>query len=119
MGRGRGFSSLGALLALEVRFVVEGFGSQGALGVARRLGGLFSARVPRVAVPHPGTSRKTKKPASAKALTGSPEMQSTNQTTATGILPIRACHSRGPVMCAEVPPESTATVTGMSTTSNS
>ena len=42
-----------------------------------------------------------------------------NQATATGIFPIRACHSFGPVMCAEVPPESTATVTGMSTTSNS
>ena len=41
------------------------------------------------------------------------------QITATGILPIRACHSLGPVMCADVPPESTATVTGMSTTSNS
>jgi hypothetical protein len=32
----------------------------------------------------------------------------------TGILPIFACHSFGPVMCTEVPPESTATVTGMS-----
>ena len=41
------------------------------------------------------------------------------QATATGIFPIFACHSFGPVMCAEVPPESTATVTGMSTTSNS
>jgi hypothetical protein len=41
------------------------------------------------------------------------------QATATGIFPIRACHSFGPVMCAEVPPASTATVTGMSTTSNS
>ena len=29
------------------------------------------------------------------------------------------CHSAGPVMWALVPPESTATVTGMSTTSNS
>ena len=28
-------------------------------------------------------------------------------------------HSAGPVMCALVPPASTATVTGMSTTSNS
>ena len=42
-----------------------------------------------------------------------------NQATATGIFPILACHSFGPVMCADVPPESTATVTGMSTTSNS
>ena len=41
------------------------------------------------------------------------------QATATGIFPIFACHSLGPVMCADVPPESTATVTGMSTTSNS
>ena len=32
---------------------------------------------------------------------------------------IRFCHSAGPVICALVPPESTATVTGMSTTSNS
>src|SRR5581483_1731502 len=31
----------------------------------------------------------------------------------TGILPIFACHSRGPVLCTEVPAESTATVTGM------
>ncbi len=38
---------------------------------------------------------------------------------ATGILPIFACHSFGPVLCTEVPPASTATVTGMSTTSNS
>ena len=41
------------------------------------------------------------------------------QATTTGILPIRACHSRGPVWCTEVPSESTATVTGMSLTSNS
>jgi len=32
---------------------------------------------------------------------------------------MRFCHSAGPVMCALVPPASTATVTGMSTTSNS
>ena len=32
---------------------------------------------------------------------------------------MRFCHSAGPVMWALVPPESTATVTGMSTTSNS
>ena len=37
----------------------------------------------------------------------------------TGILPILACHSFGPVMWTEVPWESTATVTGMSCTSNS
>jgi hypothetical protein len=42
-----------------------------------------------------------------------------NQATLTGILPIFACHSFGPVMCTEVPSESTATVTGMSFTSNS
>jgi OFA family oxalate/formate antiporter-like MFS transporter len=41
------------------------------------------------------------------------------QAAATGILPIRACHSRGPVSCTDVPSESTATVTGMSLTSNS
>src|SRR5690606_8328022 len=41
------------------------------------------------------------------------------QATATGILPMRACHSLGPVVCTEVPCESTATVTGMSFTSNS
>ncbi|CAM3768152.1 hypothetical protein BOFL111202_22270 [Bordetella flabilis] len=41
------------------------------------------------------------------------------QATATGILPILACHSRGPVVCTEVPWASTATVTGMSFTSNS
>jgi hypothetical protein len=32
---------------------------------------------------------------------------------------MRFCHSAGPVMWALVPPASTATVTGMSTTSNS
>lgn len=42
-----------------------------------------------------------------------------DQAVATGILPIRACHSFGPVTWADVPPASTATVTGMSTTSNS
>ena len=46
------------------------------------------------------------------------------QPAATGILialpeAMRCCHSAGPVMCALVPPASTATVTGMSTTSNS
>ena len=46
-------------------------------------------------------------------------IENADQAATTGILPIRACHSFGPVMCAEVPPESTATVTGMSTTSNS
>ena len=39
--------------------------------------------------------------------------------TATGILPILACHSFGPVVWTEVPWASTATVTGMSFTSNS
>ncbi len=39
--------------------------------------------------------------------------------TATGIFPILACHSRGPVVCTEVPCASTATVTGISLTSNS
>ena len=37
----------------------------------------------------------------------------------TGILPILICHSFGPVLCTEVPEESTATVTGMFSTSNS
>ena len=46
------------------------------------------------------------------------------QATETGILPtedlvIRSCHSAGPVVCTEVPVASTATVTGMSWTSNS
>jgi len=41
------------------------------------------------------------------------------QATATGIFPIFACHSFGPVSCTLVPLESTATVTGMSSTSNS
>ena len=40
-------------------------------------------------------------------------------STATGIRPIRACHSRGPVRCTDSPVLSTATVTGMSFTSNS
>jgi len=40
-------------------------------------------------------------------------------SAATGILPIFACHSRGPVWCTEVPSLDTATVTGMSLTSNS
>ena len=39
--------------------------------------------------------------------------------TTTGILPMRACHSLGPVWCTELPAESTATVTGMSCTVNS
>ncbi len=39
--------------------------------------------------------------------------------TTTGIPAIRADHSFGPVVCTEVPFESTATVTGISTTSNS
>ena len=43
----------------------------------------------------------------------------TGQATTTGILPIRACHSRGPVWCTDSPVESTATVTGMSCTVNS
>ena len=46
-----------------------------------------------------------------------------SQPTAIGILPmpalIRASHSRGPVSCTDTPFESTATVTGMSRTSNS
>ena len=41
------------------------------------------------------------------------------QPSTTGILPILACQTFGPSMWAEVPPASTATVTGMSTTSNS
>ncbi len=40
-------------------------------------------------------------------------------STVTGILPMRACHSLGAVLCTLVPLESTATVTGMSRTSNS
>ena len=40
-------------------------------------------------------------------------------TTATGILPIFARHSAGPVLWTALPVESTATVTGMSFTSNS
>lgn len=42
-----------------------------------------------------------------------------DQATATGILPILACHSFGPVLWTEMPWASTATVTGMSFTSNS
>ena len=37
----------------------------------------------------------------------------------TGILPILICYSCGPVSCTLVPAESTATVTGISWTSNS
>ncbi|CAE6746937.1 hypothetical protein CFBP6600_29930 [Xanthomonas arboricola pv. corylina] len=40
-------------------------------------------------------------------------------STTTGILPMRDCHCRGPVLCTDSPVESTATVTGMSLTSNS
>ena len=40
-------------------------------------------------------------------------------STTTGIFPMRACHSRGPVSCTDSPVESTATVTGMSCTVNS
>lgn len=46
-------------------------------------------------------------------------MASADHAAATGILPILACHSAGPVLCTEVPALSTATVTGMSFTSNS
>ena len=42
-----------------------------------------------------------------------------DHATTTGILPMRACHSRGPVWCTDVPVASTATVTGMSCTVNS
>jgi len=42
-----------------------------------------------------------------------------DQAADTGILPIRACHSFGPVSCTETPSASTATVTGMSAISNS
>ena len=41
------------------------------------------------------------------------------QAVTTGIFPIRARHSRGPVSCTDAPLASTATVTGMSRTSNS
>jgi len=37
-----------------------------------------------------------------------------SQATTTGILPMRPCHSRGPVWWTDSPSESTATVTGMS-----
>ena len=40
-------------------------------------------------------------------------------STATEILLMRVCHSFGPVSCTELPSESTATVTGISFTSNS
>jgi len=40
-------------------------------------------------------------------------------STLTGILPMRACHSLGAVWCTDLPRASTATVTGMSFTSNS
>ncbi len=45
--------------------------------------------------------------------------QRRRQAASTGIFAIRACHSFGPVSCTETPAESTATVTGMSRTSNS
>ncbi len=45
--------------------------------------------------------------------------KSRQECTFTGIFPIFACHSRGPVSWTFVPLESTATVTGMSCTSNS
>ncbi len=48
-----------------------------------------------------------------------PELGRELQATATGILPILDCQSLGPVLCTLVPDESTATVTGMSLTSNS
>ena len=41
------------------------------------------------------------------------------QAATTGIFAMRAFHSAGPVSCTDVPCASTATVTGMSTTSNS
>jgi len=47
------------------------------------------------------------------------EAESRLYSTTTGIFPIRACHSFGPVLCTDSPVESTATVTGMSCTSNS
>jgi hypothetical protein len=41
------------------------------------------------------------------------------QPLTTGIFPILARHSAGPALCTALPAESTATVTGMSLTSNS
>ena len=55
----------------------------------------------------------------ARALNAPSQRGQKTHATATGILPIFYCHSRGPVWCTEVPFESTATVTGMSFTSNS
>ena len=48
-----------------------------------------------------------------------PEAIPRPQATTTGIFPIFACHSFGPVWCTLLPRLSTATVTGMSCTSNS
>ena len=67
--------------------------------------------------------RRASQRASAEPLASSEgrdtERCALGQTTATGILPIFARHSAGPVRCTALPPESTATVTGMSFTSNS
>src|SRR5690606_10461564 len=75
----------------------------------------------RIAV-HRSTQRGKKKPREARPIGAGRvrrDQRGADQATATGILPILACQSFGPSMWALVPPLSTATVTGMSTTSNS
>ena len=57
--------------------------------------------------------------AAAIRATHGPGKRAVHQAAATAILPMRVRHSRGPVSCTEVPLQSTATVTGMSLTSNS
>lgn len=46
--------------------------------------------------------------------TENPPCETSIDYPATGIFPIRFCHSTGPVLCTDSPLQSTATVTGIS-----
>jgi small-conductance mechanosensitive channel len=72
------------------------------------------ARLPNAGCRYPTRSAWCAKPEARRRPRGRAP-----QAVATGILPMRACHSFGPVWCTLVPEASTATVTGMSRTSNS
>ena len=72
----------------------------------RRAGAGAAATAPAAAAP------ESARPARGRS--GGPD-----QAVTTGIFPIFIRHSAGPVLCTDWPVESTATVTGMSLTSNS
>lgn len=66
-----------------------------------------------------GASAETQTPGRSRASWDRSAMQAEAYSTTTGIFPMRACHSLGPVLCTDSPALSTATVTGMSCTVNS